>query len=128
MAYKFCQNHPFQLYEAIREGNIGEIEKIEHVFSSQEECVACAYVLKAKGEAKRELLGFLKSQGFAVAVPQEKSKINYLINWLVRIGIFVAAFFIFWLPLKSFLNTPIIFIIAFLFSVLVFIALEQFLS
>jgi hypothetical protein len=128
MAYKLCQNHLTELYEAIKRGDIGEIEEVEHELSSQEECVACAYALKAKGEAKKELLGFLKSEGFAVEVPEEKGPASRLAFWLVRIGIFALVFFAFWLPLKNFLNTPIIFLIAFIFGVLVFVVLEQFLS
>ncbi|OGD85949.1 hypothetical protein A2Z23_01775 [Candidatus Curtissbacteria bacterium RBG_16_39_7] len=128
MAYKFCQNHLTELYEAIKQGNVAEIEKVEHELSSEEECVACAYALKAKGEAKRELLRFLKSEGFSVEVPREKGQTRSLVFWLLRIGVLALVFLAFWFPLKNFLNTPIILIIAFLFSVLVFIGLEQFLD
>jgi len=128
MAYKFCQNHLTELYEAIKRGDLGGIEEVEHELSQEEECVACAYALKAKGETKRELLEFLKSEGFAVEAPKETSLISRFAFWVVRIGIFALIFFALFLPLKNFLNTPTVFMIASIFSILVFVALEQFLS
>ena len=66
MVYKFCGNHLIELYEAIKAGRIAEIEQLEHELSKTEECVACAYAFKARGEAKTILLDFLRSEGFRV--------------------------------------------------------------
>jgi len=128
MSYKFCQNHLTELYEAMKRGDLAGIEEIEHELSQEEECVACAYALKAKGEAKKELLEFLRSEGFAVEVPKDASLADHFVFWAIRIGVFVLIFFAFFLPLENFLNTPTVFMIAFIFSILVFVIFEQFLS
>ncbi|MBI4099407.1 hypothetical protein HY440_00195 [Candidatus Microgenomates bacterium] len=64
MKYKFCQNHLIDLYEAIKHDDAGEVESVEHELSKSEECVACAYAFKARGEAKEVLVEFLKEEGF----------------------------------------------------------------
>ncbi|OGD85219.1 hypothetical protein A2164_01665 [Candidatus Curtissbacteria bacterium RBG_13_35_7] len=69
MIHKFCKNHLDELYDVIKAGKISDIEKIEHKLTHIEECVACAYALKAKGEAKEVLAQYLKSRGFKVEVP-----------------------------------------------------------
>lgn len=66
MIHKFCENHLTALYEAIKEGSIADIERLEHELTRSEECVACAYALKAEGEAKKVLLDYLRGQGFKV--------------------------------------------------------------
>lgn len=45
---------------------MADIEQIEHELTRSEECVVCAYALKAEGEAKKVLLAYLKSEGFKV--------------------------------------------------------------
>ena len=64
MIHQFCENHLVELYEAIKAGRIGDVERIE-ISSPSEECVACAYALKAKGEIREVLLEYLKSEGIA---------------------------------------------------------------
>ena len=81
MVHKFCESHLAELYEAIKEGRIGDIERIEHELSKSEECVACAYALKAEGEAKTALLTYLKSEGFRVEMPQGYGSLFYIWIW-----------------------------------------------
>lgn len=88
MAYKFCENHLAELYSAIKNNNISEIEKIEHELSSKEECVACSYIFKAKGKGKATLESFLAQEGFAVATTGTGNS-SYLVFLLVTIAIFI---------------------------------------
>ena len=59
-----CQNHLKDLYEALKSSNVKEVEKIEHQLSPSEECVACSYIFKARGEAKEAFAKFLNEKGF----------------------------------------------------------------
>lgn len=61
---QICQNHLPMLYEALKANNIKDTEKIEHVLTEEEQCVACAYILKIKDSASVALERYLIDQGF----------------------------------------------------------------
>src|SRR3989338_6566952 len=83
MIHKFCENHLVELYEAIKADEIGEIKKIEHELSPSEECVACAYAFKAKGEAREVLGEYLRSEGFAVESSTNESILSAFWFWAI---------------------------------------------
>lgn len=105
MVHKFCENHLTALYNAIKINDVKGIEKIEHQLTVQEECVACAYTFKSKGEVKYELLSYLKSQGFEVEPRKEETIFEHLNFWITRVafvaGIYVIAYYVvkFFFPL-----------------------------
>src|SRR3989344_8238077 len=104
MVHKFCENHLTALYDAIKINDVQGIEKIEHKLTVEEECVACAYTFKSKGEAKFELMSYLQSQGFYVEPRTEETILEHLNFWVVRLAfvfgiyIFVYAFIKYLLP------------------------------
>lgn len=126
MAYKFCENHLAELYEAIKTNNISELEKIEHELSSQEECIACAYALKAQGEAKQVLFKFLKGEGLLVEAPKEKTILDHLIYWGPIALILTIIFVMFDAWAKSFLARPLDIIFASVIAGITLIIYTQF--
>src|SRR3990167_8148658 len=103
MIHKFCEDHLVELYEVIKADKIGEIKKIEHELLPSEECVACAYAFKARGEAKEVLGEYLRSEGFAVESSPNESILSTFWFWAVRVFIFFAALFLLVLVFKTFL-------------------------
>jgi len=94
---QICQNHLPMLYEALKANNIKDTEKIEHVLTEEEQCVACAYILKIKDSASLALERYLIDQGFKLqpseAHPISKMFIFRLFElFLALIGISVIAF------------------------------------
>ncbi len=51
---KVCSNHLPDFYEALKEGNLENVRRFEHTLTPSEQCVACAYILKAHNEQTRE--------------------------------------------------------------------------
>jgi len=89
-----------------------------------EECIACAYALKAKGTAEEILLGYLASEGFAIEGSRKGSVLLAFGFWL-RILIpllgFVGAFSI----LRNFLSLTLAFIAGLMGAILIFAVIEQ---
>ena len=95
MIHKFCRNHLGELYEAVKRGDIAQIKTVEHELSKEEECVACTYALRAKGEAKDILLQYLEKEGFSLEVSNKKSLFEHFWFWgaraAVSLGVFAAV-------------------------------------
>ena len=106
MIYKFCENHLADLYEAIKNEDLAETEKVEHQLTIEEECVACAYSFKAKGSVKGELLSYLKSQGFELDVRRKESLLDHFYFWFVRVAIFTFVYLVLFSALRSFILMP----------------------
>ncbi len=106
MVHKFCENHLTALYDAIKINDIAGIEKIEHELTVEEECVACAYTFKSKGEAKYELLSYLKGQGFEVEPRHEETIFGHIIFWSVRLIFFIGIYLIAYSLVKGVLLFP----------------------
>lgn len=64
MKVKVCQNHLAHFFEALVKGDTAVVKRIEHQLAAEEECVACAYLLRARGEARNEAEEFLTKEGF----------------------------------------------------------------
>ena len=124
MIHKFCENHLVELYEAIKADKIGEIKRIEHELSPSEECVACAYAFKAKGEAREVLGEYLRSEGFAVESSPNESIGSTFWFWAVRALIFLAVLLLLVLVLKTFLPLIVSFIMALVISVTVLLVFQ----
>jgi hypothetical protein len=88
---KLCNEHLTHLYDAIIRGDIKSVYRLEHELTTEEECVACAYALKADGHVREILDTFLQHEGFAVEAPTATSFIEELKYWGVRIGILIAG-------------------------------------
>lgn len=61
---KVCQNHLAHFFEALVRGEVEAVRRVEHQLTAEEECVACAYLLRARGEARNEAEEFLVKEGF----------------------------------------------------------------
>ena len=104
---------------------VGEIEKIEHELSESEECVACAYALKAKGVAKEILMEYLASEGFAIEGLQKgRTKLVFGL-WLLRILVPLLGFLGTFMILRNVLSLPLAFVGGLMGAVLIFIIIEQ---
>lgn len=64
MKVKVCQNHLPHFFEALVKGDTTMVKRIEHQLAAEEECVACAYLLRARGDARNEAEEFLAKEGF----------------------------------------------------------------
>lgn len=64
MVNKICSSHLELLYEYLKTNNVDGVKEIEHTLSGHEECVACAYAIKAGGAGKAELVNYLSNKGF----------------------------------------------------------------
>lgn len=91
---RLCQNHLAQFYEAVKRGDLKVVERIEHELTPAEECVACAYLFKAKGATKKELERFLIKEGFCQQFPRRSFKLQNTVFLISRIGIFLGTFLI----------------------------------
>lgn len=89
---KVCRNHLSELFNAMEQGNIQLIKELEHELTPQEECVACAYGLKASLQGKNELENFLKKEGFTVDIKVQSSFISQVFYWMFRAVLFFALF------------------------------------
>lgn len=87
-----CNEHLTQLYAAIERGDIQRVRHLTHVLTTTEECVACAYALKAHGQVQVELKRFLKNEGFAVEVPAAAGVIASVSFFLVRLIVLAVLF------------------------------------
>lgn len=106
MLYKFCENHLADLYDAIKNNNIEEAQKVEHELTVQEECVACAYTFKAKGEVRNELLSFLKTEGFEVEARQKVSVLDHFYYWFVRTAFFACIYLVLYAAIRFIVPMP----------------------
>lgn len=100
-----CNNHLTKLFNAIETGDSRTIYQIEHELTPDEECIACTYVWRAHGHAKKELEQYLKNEGFGnfTDTVNLKEKVSF---WLTRLGLFLLLFAGFWgvgMVLKTFL-------------------------
>lgn len=126
MVHKFCRNHLTELYEALRVGDIVEIEKIEHQLSPAEECVACAYAFRAKGTAREVLLAYLQSEGFAVSGKEKSGVLVSLRFWGIRLSLLLIIFLPVFAILQKFIPAIFSLIFASLASISVFVLIDQF--
>ena len=126
MTYKFCENHLAELYEAMKQNNIPELEKIEHELSQGEECVACTYAFKAKGEAKGILLAFLKNEGFQVEVAKNKTVFGHILYWGIRLGLLILIFLVLFSSLRTVLTPTLDIILASIVSITLGLFFMQF--
>lgn len=133
---QICQNHLADLYEALKRGNVREVQKVEHLLTPAEECVACAYIFKTSGTVREALEDFLEKEGFEVESKKNKTGARY---WILRIMIFLATFIIFYavgvLLKKLFFGTAIAlakiniieFVFVFMLSIAAFLIVDDFL-
>ncbi len=84
---QLCNQHLTELFAAIQRGDVAGIYKLEHTLTKEEECVACAYALRAKGVARQALDTFLEQEGYLVSSPQTPTIIGELRFWLLRLGL-----------------------------------------
>ena len=87
---ELCNRHLQELFRAIVSGNAGEIYQIEHKLTPEEECVACAYALRARGTVREVLDTFLKQEGFMVETPTPHTPFAEIKYWVVRLLIFTG--------------------------------------
>ena len=90
--YRLCNAHLIALYQAIAAGDVKSTYEIEHELSKDEECVACAYMLKAHGTVRATLSHFLQDEGFMVSGLEDRSFFTELRFWLLRIVIVTLLF------------------------------------
>lgn len=90
-----CHNHLSELFEAIQRGDIVTIEKLEHELTYEEECVACGYLLRARGSVRDALIHFLKEEGFLVEVVASESPFDHALFWGIRSLMFFSLFVVF---------------------------------
>lgn len=128
MVHKFCENHLAELYEAVKAGEISKIEKIEHELTPSEECVACAYVLKAKGGAKKVLLEYLRSEGLSIESSQNTGLFSGLLFWIIKFGIFSIFFIPIFVSLLKIWPAVFSFIFAFFVATTALVLVAQFLE
>lgn len=88
---KICDSHLAALFEAIKKNDTFGVESIEHVLTTSEECVACAYLLKADEPVASILGRFLQQEGFLVAVPAHETILTHVFFWLFRISLFASS-------------------------------------
>ncbi|KKR25782.1 MAG: hypothetical protein UT57_C0055G0007 [Microgenomates group bacterium GW2011_GWC1_39_7] len=93
---RICQNHLVDLYEALKRGDVGKVEKVEHLLTPAEECVACAYLFKNSGTVRDALESYLQKEGFDVEAEKKNYfNLKFLISRAVAfIAIFVIVFFL----------------------------------
>lgn len=92
---KLCNSHLMQLYDAIVKGDVKKTYSVEHELTHEEECVACAYALKAHGTVREVLDSFLQKEGFQVEAPDSSNVLGEIRYWFVRIAILVGLLFFF---------------------------------
>lgn len=84
---QLCAEHLQSLFRALERGDVGAVYQIEHQLTPEEECVACAYALRAHGKVRQVLDMFLQQEGYMVAAPQNMTQVAEIRYWLVRIGL-----------------------------------------
>ncbi len=84
---KLCNEHLQALFRALERGDVASVYQIEHELTPEEECVACAYALRAHGAVRQVLDTFLRKEGFLVASPAQVGIGAEISYWLVRIGL-----------------------------------------
>lgn len=84
VSLELCNDHLKSLFQAIERGDVKAVYELEHRLTHEEECVACAYALKAKGQVREVLNVFLQEEGFMVAQPLSLGFIEELRYWGVR--------------------------------------------
>ena len=92
---KLCNIHLLGLYQAIERGDISSVYKIENKLTYDEECVACAYALRATGAVKQVLDSFLKHEGFALNSAADTTFWGMVGFWSARIAIILGLFGLF---------------------------------
>ncbi len=90
--YNLCNEHLIDLYHAIAQGDVERTYEIEHELSTEEECVACAYALKAHGNVRKTLTHFLQEEGFLISDPQSQTIGDELKFWFIRCMILTFLF------------------------------------
>lgn len=87
---QLCKTHLQQLFDAVNRGDMQNLRKVEHTLTRTEECVACTYAFKAKGEVRTELDQFLKHEGFQIDGPQPQTLFGEIWFWVIRLLIISA--------------------------------------
>ncbi|MBI3486046.1 hypothetical protein HY025_03840 [Candidatus Daviesbacteria bacterium] len=86
-----CQNHLPALYEALKNGNLLEAEKIEHELTPSERCVACAYIFKTNISIKAAFEDFLNKNHLSKINSSKQTGFFQLTFWLERMTILVCT-------------------------------------
>lgn len=87
-----CENHLSEFYEAVKEGNMPLIEKLEHELTEEEKCVACAYVFKTNGTVKEALEDFFRTDGLSADAGPRYSSGGEAFIWGLRFFVFSGIF------------------------------------
>lgn len=87
-----CENHLSQFYEAIKEGDLPLMEKLEHELTDDEKCVACSYILKTNGNIKEALKAYLETDSVSVETSVSCYFGNPVYSWGLRIFVFGGIF------------------------------------
>lgn len=90
MNLELCNRHLQALFRAIERGDVAAVSQIEHRLTPEEECVVCAYALKARGVVREVIDTFLQKEGFMVAIPHHFNVLEELKFWFVRLGLLVS--------------------------------------
>lgn len=102
-----CAEHLQALFRALERGDVDAVYQIEHKLTPEEECVACAYSLRAHGKVRQVLDAFLQKEGYLVAAPQNLTYGEEIRYWLVRIGLLTGLILLitrFGVAIKSWLT------------------------
>jgi len=92
LSVQVCNHHLQELYAAIEQNDLNSIYALEHTLTQAEECVVCAYALKAKGEVRTALDLFLRQQGFDIDTHPDETVLSEVEFWVTRIAVLVLLF------------------------------------
>lgn len=87
VSLELCGEHLQALFRALERGDVDLVYQLEHELTPEEECVACAYALRAHGRVREVLDTFLQKEGFMVATPLHLNLVQEVWYWVLRIGI-----------------------------------------
>lgn len=134
-----CQSHLTTLYTALKENDVQDVLEIEEELTDEEKCVACTYLLKAKGPASKALALHLTHDGFitneSMVSDSNSSNISYFIIRLTifvftTLFVFLAEYFLKQLvgiPGKTlFSYRPFEFVFLLIFSIGAFLAIDEY--
>lgn len=98
-----CTTHLTTLYTALLSGDVKEVERIQQELTPEEECVACTFLLKTKGNAADALAIHLTKEGFIIANENNLSDNNntiaatlwrFVLFTLITIVVFLSEYVI----------------------------------
>lgn len=114
MSPKICSSHLELLYQYLKVNNVTGVEEVEHELSGTEECVACTYLLKAKGTSKEVLGAFLSEQGFVSGSGKKGGAGNNFKSFNIFLGLSIASpvsFYSYFLA-RNYLETDVVITLA----------------